>query len=371
VGYRLYRGHSEAKQGLGSAGSDPDFEFLNPDDLENSDYTFPNHNEAVFIEHIFNLSPRWSVTPGLRYENINTRADGYYKQFVYDAAGNVVVENTLYEDLSRQRDFLIGGLGVTFKPNAATELYGNLSQNYRAINFTDLRITNPNLVVDPNIRDERGFTADLGIRGGKEGLVHYEVTAFYIAYKDRIGQVLRADQPPLYNDYRWRGNIADARNIGVEAFAETDVLALFKRPHPKLRWTVFVNGAYVDARYINSEDNAVDGNYVEMAPPVMVRTGTGLNMGPWRASFQVAYTSKHYSDATNAERTATAVEGAIPAYTVADLSASYTWKWLTLEASCNNLFNAYYFTRRADSYPGPGIIPSDGRGLYVTVMGTF
>jgi Fe(3+) dicitrate transport protein len=25
-----------------------------------------------------------------------------------------------------------------------------------------------------------------------------------------------------------------------------------------------------------------------------------------------------------------------------------------------------YFTRRADSYPGPGIIPADGRAAYVT-----
>ena len=371
VGYRLYRGYSTAKQGDGTDGSDANFEFLNPEDLENSDYAFPNHNEAVFLEHIFNLSPNWSVTPGIRYEHINTRADGYYKQTVYDAAGNIVVENTIYEDLNRKRNFILGGLGVTYKANAATEIYGNISQNYRAINFTDLRITNPNLVVDPNIQDEEGFTADLGVRGRKGGLLHYEVTAFYIAYKGRIGQVLRADQPPLYNDYRWRGNIADARNIGLEAFAETDVLSLLKRPNPRLRWTVFVNGAVVDARYINSEDNSVDGKFVEMAPPVMVRTGTGIHMGPWRASFQVAYTAKHYSDATNAERTSTAVEGAIPSYTVADLSASYNWKWITVEASCNNLFNTYYFTRRADSYPGPGIVPSDGRGLYVTVMGKF
>ncbi|MCS7074178.1 MAG: TonB-dependent receptor, partial [Bacteroidia bacterium] len=43
-------------------------------------------------------------------------------------------------------------------------------------------------------------------------------------------------------------------------------------------------------------------------------------------------------------------------------------KKFTLEANCNNLANTAYFTRRAEAYPGPGIIPSDGRSFYVTVQ---
>jgi Fe(3+) dicitrate transport protein len=53
---------------------------------------------------------------------------------------------------------------------------------------------------------------------------------------------------------------------------------------------------------------------------------------------------------------------------VADISASYqVKKWLSFDFSCNNLFNEKYFTRRAESYPGPGIIPSDGRSFFITV----
>jgi Fe(3+) dicitrate transport protein len=52
---------------------------------------------------------------------------------------------------------------------------------------------------------------------------------------------------------------------------------------------------------------------------------------------------------------------------VADFSVSYLWRSFKIEASCNNLFNRMYFTRRADAYPGPGIIPSDGRSLYVSL----
>jgi len=60
--------------------------------------------------------------------------------------------------------------------------------------------------------------------------------------------------------------------------------------------------------------------------------------------------------------------GAIPAYTIADLSFSYAWKMLKLEAGSNNLFNEYYFKRRATGYPGPGIIPSAPRTYYGAIQ---
>jgi len=366
-GYRLYYGHSTARQGDANDGSGPDFYFLHPEELENSDYTFPNRNQALFVEHVLNFTPKWSLTPGLRLEHINTGSEGYYTQRVLDGAGNVIVQNKFDDTQTRNRGFLIGGLGISWKPKPTLECYANVSQNYRAINFTDLRISNPNYVVDSAIHDEKGFTADLGLRGRKSDFFTWELTAFYVAYNGRIGQVLRADQPPLYNDYRFRSNISDARNIGLEAFGEVDLLRLFGHQRHPLRWTLFVNTAIVDARYIHTEDASVRNKKVEMAPPLLFRTGTTLQRGPWRAALQAGYIAAHYSDATNAERTATAVEGKIPSYFVMDLSASWRWRWLIVEGSCNNLLDARYFTRRAESYPGPGIIPSDGRGVYVTV----
>jgi Fe(3+) dicitrate transport protein len=57
---------------------------------------------------------------------------------------------------------------------------------------------------------------------------------------------------------------------------------------------------------------------------------------------------------------------------VADLSASWNfWKMLSLDVSCNNLFDQRYFTRRAEGNPGPGIIPSDGRAFFVGIDAKF
>ncbi|MEY3415979.1 MAG: hypothetical protein RL060_90, partial [Bacteroidota bacterium] len=58
----------------------------------------------------------------------------------------------------------------------------------------------------------------------------------------------------------------------------------------------------------------------------------------------------------------------IPEYEILDFSMSYEYKIFKLEGSINNVTNSMYFTRRATGYPGPGILPSDGRSFYVTLQ---
>ena len=81
-----------------------------------------------------------------------------------------------------------------------------------------------------------------------------------------------------------------------------------------------------------------------------------------------SFVYQHFSDASNAIRTATAVEGIIPSYNVMDISLAYSYKKITIEGSINNLLNEKYFTRRAEGYPGPGILPSDMRSFFLTLQ---
>ena len=348
----------------------PDFYFLNPENVEKSDYTFQNKNFAAFAENVFYLTPKLTLTPGIRYEYIDTGAEGYYKQRVFDGAGNLIAENRNEEDQNRVRQFVLLGLGMGYELSSSIELYANISQNYRAINFSDLRIDNPNGKVDENIKDERGYTADLGMRV-KKSWFYADLTAFYIAYRDRIGWVLKANEPPLYNDFRFRTNIADSRNMGLEGFAEANLWHFLKPQDSLTKLSLFLNASVIDARYINTDDRSIVNKKVELVPPFTFRTGLNFKYRNLGTTLSWAYTAEHYTDATNTERTSTAVNGLIPAYSVADFSASYRWKWLMLEVSCNNLFDAAYFTRRAESYPGPGIIPADGRSFFVTVGVNF
>ncbi len=366
-GVRLYKGHTSARQGDANNESEASFSYLNPDNVENSDYLFPNYNAAVFVEHIFRINSKLSITPGIRYEFISTGAEGYYRTFVYDFAGNIISENRVDENSKRERSFLLAGVGIKHSLGKQSDVYANFSQNYRAINFSDLRIVNPNFVVDPNIRDEQGYTADLGIRGQAGKRFRYEVTTFYISYEGKIGQVLKTGVAPLYNDFRFRGNIADARNFGLESLLEYSIIQS-DTMHKHVDLNVYSNLAYVNARYINSEDASINNNQVEMVPPFIFRTGLDFHYRRLRLNAMYAFTYEHFSDASNAVLTATAVEGLIPSYQIVDLSLSYDRKVWGLQFTLNNALNESYFTRRAESYPGPGIIPADGRAYYLTLQ---
>jgi len=369
AGARAYFGHTDRKQGLADKTDQPNFAYLHPEALEHSAYLFPSRNVALFAENIFQLTPKLSLTPGLRYEHIRTASEGYYREEYRDLAGNVLYSETVEENRVSVRRFLLGGIGAQWKPSEKLELYANISQNYRSINFNDMRVVNPNFRVDPNLRDESGYTADAGIRYVLKDLLYADASVFYLRYNDRIGTVVLQDSVN-YTLYRFRTNISDSRNIGVEAVAELDWMRLFCK-ESKHRLSTFVNASYIDAQYVSSEQNGFDGKKVELVPQSIFRSGLTYRFKEFSFTAQHAYTSEQFTDATNAVSTPSAIYGLIPAYSVMDVSARWGWKLLTLSAGVNNVLNEMYFTRRADGYPGPGILPSDPRNYWVTLQARF
>jgi Fe(3+) dicitrate transport protein len=371
VGARYYSGFTDRKQGLGnngSTGDKSDFQFLNPDKLEFSQYTFPNHNVALFMENIFRITPKFSVIPGIRYENIVTRANGFYNKIVQDRAGNILLSQKQEEQRVNMRSFVIGGVGASYSHSEAFQLYANISQNYRAINFNDMRVVNPNMQVDPNLQDEKGYSSDLGARGSIAGILYYDVSLFLIHYDNRIGAVQKTDSS-TFNIYRLRTNVAQSRNYGVESFIESDIWRIIRGDSAKTKISLFSNFSLLDARYVHSQESAYENKKVELVPNVIFKGGLTIKRKKWSLSYQFSYTGSQFTDATNATFTANAINGTIPSYYTMDVSGQYTLnRFLSLSGSINNLSNNFYFTRRADSYPGPGIIPADGRSFYLTLQ---
>lgn len=373
AGVRFYKGHTTSRQGVGSDGDGPDFNFYSEDNPDGSDFTFPNTNLAFFIENQFKLNKRLSVIPGVRWEYISTNAEGYYNRVQRDLAGNIIGFETVPEKVNNNRSFFLLGVGTSYKTSESTELYGNISQNYRPVTFSDIRINNPNKKVDENIHDENGFNADLGIRGDIMEKVVFDITGFVMMYKDRIGSIYEAEDEAPYRNLKVVRNIADARIAGIEAFAETDLIRIFTADTAdtknKLNW--FVNTSLMKGQYINTGNTAIQGRKVELIPEVIFKTGlTYKYHDKLSASILFSSLSEQYTDATNeVGPVPSAVIGIIPAYYVMDLGVGYdVSKLFKVEAGVNNLTNNMYFTRRADGYPGPGIIPSDGRSFYVTLQ---
>ncbi len=376
VGVRGFRGQTTRRQGNGPAGNDADFRFLRPADPENFDYKFPSLNGAVFAENLFRLGSRLTVTPGARLEYLRTEARGAYH-----------VGAARYTDtLRRTRTFPLLGLSVAYQlldqrfdqndlsvyrddgNRVFLEAYASAAQSYAAVSFNDLRVANPNFRVDPNLRDSRGYTAEAGLRG-KIGEIYpwltFDVGAFYLRYDDRVG-IVNGNQ---------RRNISDARSVGAEALVELHPLNGLRNDLNRfLRLgledvTLFGSYGHTDARYIRSENPAFQGKRVELAPRHVLRAGVSVECERLSYSWQIAYTANQFADATNAPvPNAAATVGIIPAYAVQDVSVSYRFpRFISLAAGVNNLTDRRYFTRRATGYPGPGILPSDGRSGYVSV----
>jgi Fe(3+) dicitrate transport protein len=381
TGFRIYKGFTEQQQGYSnsdSSGNMQDFRFSSGQDILRSDYLFPSFNAALFAENYISIGKKFALTPGIRYEYIQTKADGYYQNLIvapgpdgFDTLRNEAV----YESRSLPRSVFLAGLAASYRPKDNLELYSNFSQNYRAINFNDMRIANPNQEVDPELKDEYGFNADLGFRGSFGKCFNFDLSLFYLSYRRRIGniQVQRPDpeNPTILQLITLRTNIGDARVLGLESLLELDLIRCFVPKEQNWGLEIFTNFALLNGYYLQSENSSASGKKLELLAPITFKSGLNLAYKKIQLSAQISYTAAHYSDATNAELSATAVVGKIPSYTVSDLSFSYSWRFLKFQAGINNLFNEIYFTRRASSYPGPGILPADGRNLYLGIRYTF
>ena len=382
IGLKYYRAQNTAVQGPGTAGSGANFSLATdrfPSYPNQSDFTFPNRNLAIFGEHIFYLSDRLSVTPGARFEYIRTASEGSYRRFDFDLAGNAIRDERFTDDRVFSRHLLLLGVGLSYRRSEQLEIFANLSENYRSVTFNDIRTVNPSFQVDPDIRDERGYTADIGVRGRRMRWT-YNANVFALRYGNRLGEVLTPEIRPNADGeevetgriVRLRGNIGAAFLYGLESLVEYRALdGVSVRREVPYTLTAFANTSVTDSRYTSSATPGVEGNEVEFIPRLNLKTGLRFGYGDLLGSLQYSYLSRQFTDASNAEQdrndNQSGIVGSIPAYGVADLSLSYRYRRWTLESGVNNLLHSVYFTRRATGYPGPGIIPSAGRTVYLTV----
>ena len=369
IGGKYYRSKSTSKQGPGSSLDDADFEFYLdkfPNYTNQSDYMYPNKNIALFGENIIYITDKISLTPGLRYENILTRSDGSFKQINLDAAGNVIYNNTTYEKQNSRRSFFLFGLGLSYKASKDIEWYSNVSQNYRSVTFADISIINPSYAINPNISDEKGITVDLGLRGEIKDLILLDFTLFNLIYNNRIGFRQKVFKDGSVKSER--GNIGNASIYGLESNIDFDINnLLIKNDNMSLNY--FITTAIIDSKYTGSYVSGVVGKKVEFVPNLNLKTGIKFGFSNFIFNIQYSFISKQFTDSSNAsEGNISGIIGEIPQYQLLDASMSYLIRKFKFEAGINNVTNTFYFTRRATGYPGPGIIPSPPRNMYLTLQ---
>ena len=317
---------------------------------------FTTTNIAPFVENLFRIGNKFTITPGFRFEYLNSTAKGY----------KVVDNNKQVPNESRNRYFALAGLGMEYKPSKNTSVYANFSQAYRPIDYSQLEPFGITSKIDPNLKDAYGFNTDLGYRGTIKNYLNFDIGGFYMAYNNRIGVVLKQD-PVTGNDYSLRTNIANSVHKGIESYAELNILKAINEKS-KYGLSIFNSFAYINAKYTSGE---FKNKRVEAAAKAINRAGLIFSNKHFTSTFQVNSVSDAYGDASNVKTSNDPIAGYIPAYTVVDISATYKIKNYAVKIGANNLTDKSYFTRRTDEYPGPGIIPSVGRSFYAGFSATF
>jgi len=372
-GTRLYKANTRRQQqGVGSTGSDFD---LNIEGNYPRDLNFYTENITLFAENQFKVTDLFSVTPGARYEYINSTAEG---QFGLSGNNPVLLEN---KRITRNQPLF--GLGLEYKINT-TNIYANISQAYRPVLFSDLTPPAVTDVIDPNLKDASGFNADLGYRGSIKNYLNFDFSVFYLSYNNRVGGSRQfVNNDPTQGTFLYRTNLGETVNKGIESFVNFNVTRFFKIENTHGNLDVFATLSFIDSKYTNFEtfttagtapnititQSNLSGNRVENAPRYIHNFGATWSNNQFSGTLQYKMSGQVFTDANNTVTpSANGVTGLLEGYNLLDFSAEYKFlKNYNIRTGINNLTNEKYATRRASGYPGPGILPGEGRTFFLSI----
>lgn len=372
-GVRLYKANTQRVQdGRGTTGSDFD---LSIDGRFARDINFTTENVAVFAENQFKVSEKFSVTPGVRYEYIKNTGEGRFGI----SNGNDIA----FPDKTISRSQPLFGLGLEYK-FTTTNIYANITQAYRPVLFSDYTPPAVTDVIDPNLKDASGFNADLGFRGTYKNYLNFDFSLFYLSYNNRIGGIRQfVNNDPTQGTFIYRTNLGETVNKGIEGFFNLNFTKLFEIDKPYGNLDLFASVSFIDSRYtdfrifntsgtapnVTITETNLDGNRVENAPRYIHNFGLSWSNNNFSSTLQYRMSGKIFTDANNTTTpSANGVTGLLDDYRVFDLSTEYRFlKNYNIRAGINNLLNEDYATRRAGGYPGPGILPGEGRTFYISV----
>ena len=286
---------------------------------------------SAFIKASYKISQGWSVFGDLQYRRVRFKTDGYNDKYIDNGDGTA---SKHFLDVDAGYNFFNPKAGVNFS-RGVHRVYASLAVSHREPernNFTD----NGKY---PAPRAERLYDFEAGYRiDGRT--VRAGVNLYYMRYRDQLVQTGELSDI----GEALTTNIPDSYRTGVELTAGWDLLP----------WLSLEGNAALSRNrlldfdeYVEDWDNGVtvihyDNSALAYSPDAILNGFVNIHYKGFRASWHTGFVSRMYLDNTeNRERS-------LPAYTLTDLSAGYTFlipkgfgiKEIDLGVSTNNLFNA-------------------------------
>ena len=335
-----------------------------------------NGSASAFAENKFQITERWSVTPGGRLENVWEGADG---PIVGGVAGQVNREIHNFEPIwSLGTEFdLIESETIHARP---LTLYGNVSTGYRPATFAE-GVQNPSsFSINSDLSASHNRTGEVGLRSSPVPWHLEDFSVFHMTVDDQIGTVNGLVQ-----------NIGATEHEGLEWFQQTDLFCLMDwiergevdRPAPFLRngkvelerkgWgrggalNLYSALSFLQAEITASPVAGDPGRSPQNAPPFNARFGLEYNyFERVKSSLQATYVSESYGSVVASDFAAATEQ--IPGYTVWDWSteAFIAQDYVSVFFGINNLFDSRYYSRSRG-----GIDPSLERNYYGGIKITY
>lgn len=316
------------------------------------------HSEsiAVAVENQFNLTNKLSVSPGFRYEHGQSDMTG---QINYLESSDVP-RSILYR-------FATMGVHSNYEINHFSRIYGGISQANRPVLFADIIPGSPLATISQDLEHAFGYNAELGWENFFTDRWKYNLTYFKTFMSNRIGNVLVEENGQTKVT---KSNIGNSMTDGVELYLEGEIYRSDSWLLTAYTASSYMNGRYISGEVASGDQNMdITGNRMESVPKWICRNGLSLSYQKVKMVLQHQYVSKTFADIINTvSPPATGAVGLVPEYHIWDINlvVPFEQKYI-LRAGVNNVFNKQYFTKRPQMYPGPGIWPSDGRGVVISL----
>jgi len=294
---------------------------------------------AIFVQDTIETGP-WSITPGVRFEQLDQRYE--------TPKGTLVGDNEM--------NMTAGGLGIAYQFNTSWTGFGGVHQGFSP--------PSPSGAVTKDLKEETSTAFEAGARytNANQALAA-EATLFYTEFKDllvvdNIGGVGNGVD----------GNFGEVNSYGLEFSSQFDAGIANN-------WAVhnpwFLTLTYTDTEQQNdarSQDAesifsfGKKGNKLPYIPEWVINLGTGIETKHSGAFVSISYVDETFTSADNSNQqvngdgTPDARFGKTDQYVVTDISAYYkATETVKIFGGIQNLLDEEYLVSRQPHGPRPGL----------------
>ncbi|NWL08464.1 MULTISPECIES: TonB-dependent Fe(3+) dicitrate receptor FecA [Pseudomonas] len=294
---------------------------------------------AIYLDDRIDIG-RWTITPGVRYEMIDSEQSNKLNGQRYQGSYNTALP----------------ALNVMYHLTDSWNLYANTEGSFGSVQYSQM----PNRVSSGEVKPEKARTWEVGTRYDN-GDLQAEIGAFLINFDNQYESNQTNDSVIARGETRHQG-------------IETSVRYALDGLSPALAgFDVHASYAFVDATI--REDGPNKGNQVPFSSRHKGNLGVGYTDGPWQLNLDGSFQSSQYADNANTStESADGSTGRIPGYMLVSTRAGYDFgpqlSNLKVAVGVKNLFNREYYTRSYDDN-NKGKYVGEPRTLYVQTSVEF